>query len=303
MKTQRVSELSQLFFTKVDLPPEMSSQLRSASQDPPPKVKHSKNTRAHVGSVPCVSPRHRPSKGLRVEKVTLSKSSSTKELKNSFTFEEIFFEDQVGELTMDCSCIMNAGSGHLSGKMFITPTHLCFTSFSNPLGKKHKVIMRGDNIIAYKISEEKRRMNINALQKNTEKVMAYRFKKLDKEFLSMMIKWLQKFTCIDLSEKKNEGGSREHSTENTRAVYNSSGRNSLTQDIDSVEPIIRISNDFTHSESSIEETSNTYHQENVMTKVEEVSNQTDSENILTYIDNEIENFLALLETQIDPLYS
>jgi len=147
-------------------------------------------------------------------------------------------------------------------------------------------------------------MNITAVQKNTEK--AYIFKKLDKEFLSMMIKWFQKFTCIDLSEKKmlNEGDSREHSTENRRSFYNSSSRNSSTQDMDSSEPIIRISNDLVHSESSMEESSVSYHQEMNMKKVEEdvESNENDSESILTYINNEIENFLALLETRTDPLY-
>jgi len=286
----------------------MSSQLRSASQDTlhSPRVKtsrkHSKSTRANIeywyDSVPYVLPRQSSSIG-RVEKVTLSKSSSKKK---SLTFEEIFFEDQVGELTMDCNCIMNAGNGHLSGKMFITPTHLCFTSFSNPFGKKHKVIMTGDNIIAFKITEEKRRMNITA-QKNTEKT--YHFKKLDKEFLSMMIKWLQKFTCIDISENKTEGESREHSTENRTSFYNSSSRNSSTQDnIDTTEPIIRVSNDLVHSESSIEESSlsHSYHQE--MKKVEQdvESKENYLESILIYIDNEIENFLALLETQTDPLY-
>jgi len=301
------NQLSQLF-NKADLPPlpEISSHLRTASQEAP-KVKHSKST-ANIGSLPGVLPRQ-SSVGHRVEKVALSKSSSSKTIakKKRFdlTFEQIFFEDQVGELTMDGTCIMNAGSGHLSGKLFITPTHLCFTSFSNPMGKKHKVIMTGDNIIAYKISKDKRRMNITAVQKNTEKV--YSFKKLDNEFLSMMINWFQKFTCIDLSEKKNEDESREHSTENRRSYYTSSSRNSSTQDnLDSSEPIIRISNEVAHSDSSIEESPVTYHGEMNMKKVEEGvesnGSENDSESILTYVNNEIENFLALLESQTDPLY-
>jgi len=202
--------------------------------------------------------------------------------KKSYNFEYLFGSCNVGVAIMACSCLLHTVSGNIEGKMFITSTHLCFSSGSK---KSHKIVVSGDSIASFKITGEKNRMQFRVLMKNTEK--NYIFKKLENEILSWMVGWFKNFNCIDIGTKTCL--SLNDSSDNKSGNLKSSK---------SSESILK-SSDFAHSESSIG--SEDFKQTCVILKLNpEPTDPVD--NTLQLINEEVENFLSSLEATVDALY-
>jgi len=133
---------------------------------------------------------------------------------------------------------------------------------------------------------EKKKMQFTILMKNTEK--NFIFKKIENEILSWMVGWFKNFSCIDISTHR----SLCDSTDNTSPNLKTNSRNS---DLETSETI-RKSTDHAHSESSSEDKLNSILLKPVPKPLDP------KEYTLQLINEEVENFLALLESTADTLY-